>query len=439
MIDQLAKILAEVTEKNVYVRTNPEVPDFTDKTPPELVFYLPGGKEVSLVLSDENLPSVVPMLKLSIFGKGNKIVAWDWKGLASYVLAKTKKPLMVEGAIIDLKIIESYLGIKDQPPKKLVEALNRLKALITKGLWKEVEGVYKRLHMPLLTAVIPALETVGIIDPEKGGKVHAHYEIDGQENGRLKCRGVFGMSYVPHAMTQDFKARAKPTALESLFMSFDFVGQEVYFLSWASKDPLLEELCKGKDVYEGIFERVAGKKCEGKESRDKAKKFFLPVIYGQSAYMLSQRLNIPLGVAERIKERIDALFPVALAWVGASQKRLNEDGYARDIFGKRRLHFEEGKEFSVRNFSVQSPSAVVCLEKLVQLHNALKGKAEIAYSLHDGYVIYVNKENWRSIFKIGHEVLSGDSEFCPGLRLRVVCRAGRNLNDLKPLARKGDS
>lgn len=442
ILDQLAETLSKITDQqNVFVRTEPEIPDFTDKeNPPSLVFCPQGNKEISLTLRDENLPGIVSMLSLSLFAKGKKVIAWDWKGLASYFLAKTGKPFAIEAVLIDLKVIESYCGIKKQFPKTLVEALNRLKALVSSGLWKEVERIYKKLHMPLITAVIPSLEVVGILDPEKGGKLHAHYEIDGQENGRLKCKQSFKMGYVPHAMSPAFRERVKPPNHEPMFMYFDFLAQEVYFLAHVSQDPLLLELCRGKDVYEGIYERVVGKKSESREDREKAKKFFMPVIYGQSAYMLSQRINITPGKAEIVKERIDALFPVALAWVGASQKRLSEDGYARDIFGKRRLHFEEGKEFSVRNFSVQSPSAVVCLEKLIQFHSALKGKAEIAYSLHDGLVAYVNKENWRNVLKVGTDVLTSESEFCPGLRFRVVCRAGRNLNNLKPLAvTKGNS
>ena len=219
-------------------------------------------------------------------------------------------------------------------------------------------------------------------------------------------------------------------------MYFDFKGMEVYMLAWMSKDPLLQELCKEQDIYSALYEKVIGKKCEGKNDRDMAKKFFLPVIYGAQAYSVSQRCGIAIDAAEMILERIDALFPVALAFIEGYQKQLQELGYAKDIFGKRRSSFEEGKEYSVRNFSVQSPSAVVCLEKLNRLYFALKGKTDLAFTVHDGYVVYATKENWKAIYKAGYEALTSESEFCPGLRLRVTCHAGRNLDNLKLLARK---
>lgn len=433
----LAKILSQAAGQKVYMRCQPEVLDFTDRAAiSELVFCV-GQQEIKLGLAEDSLPTILSMLRLTIFAKGNKVVVWNWKNFASFVLAKTGKHYAIDAAIIDLKIIESYAGRKLKAPKTLVEALNRLKDLITTDTWKEIEPVYKKLHLPLITTVIPHLETTGILNTALGRRVYAHYEIDGQDNGRLRCSGAFLDSYIPHALKPEDRQILKPRSQDELFMSFDFKGNEVYVLAWMSKDELLQELCRAPDVYVGLYEKITNKKCEGKNDRELAKKFFLPVIYGQSAYSLSQRCGVAIDVAETIVERIDALFPAAVAFIEGYQTQLQELGYAKDIFGKRRS-FEEGKEYSVRNFAVQSPSAVVCLEKLAHLYFALKDKTELAYTVHDGYVVYATKDNWQSIYKIGHDVLSGESEFCPGLRLRVTCRAGRNLDNLKSLARRGD-
>lgn len=434
----LAKVLAGTAGQKLFIRFNPEVLDFTDKDSQHELLVFVGDKELKLLLVDESLPMVLSILKLSIFAKGTKIIVWNWKNFASYVLAKTGKPLVVDGSVFDLKIVESYVGKKYKAPKNLTEALNRVKDLISSGLWKEIEPIYKKLHVPLITTVIPHLEVSGILDTDTKQKVHAYYEIDGQENGRLKCSNSYKLGYVPHAMGPEIRKVLKPRKQEELFMLFDFKGQEVFMLAWMSKDPLLNELCKEKDIYLALYEKVTGKKSESKNDRDLAKKFFLPVIYGQSAYSLSQRCGIAIDVAEFIVSRIDALFPVASAFIAGYQKHLQEHGYAKDIFGKRRSSFEEGKEYSVRNFAVQSPGAAVCLEKLNQLYFAFNGKTDLAYTVHDGYVVYATKDNWKAVYKTAMEVLSSESELCPGLRLRVACRAGRNLDDLKLLARKGE-
>lgn len=396
----------------------------------------PEGMQVSLLLKDETLPMIASMLAISVFGKGSKILTWNWKSLASFIKVKTGKLYTVEGSLIDLKVLESYSGIRSPSPATLPEALQRLKKLVSGGFWKEAEPIYKNIHLPLLTAILPSLEANGIVDAERGCRVHACYEIDGQQNGRLLCTGAFQNGFVPHAMTPALREVLRPRVPEELFMSFDFRGMEVFTLAHLSKDALLWDLCQKPDIYTALFERLARKPSAGKEDREFAKKCFLPVIYGMSAYTLAQRCGVAIDTAETVVERISSLFPAALAYVAACESQVRESGYAKDFFGKRRTTFEPGKEYQGRNFSVQSPGSTLCLEKLIDLHVALKNEADIAYTVHDGYVVYATKENWKQIYSICTKTLTAESRLCPGLRMKVSCRAGRNLNDLKPLGRK---
>lgn len=432
----LAQILSENQDQNIFVHFDPEILDFTDDSQQkEIKLHFQNGKILSIPLSKDSLPLVLSMLNLSLFSKNKKVLTWNWKNFVSYVLAKTGIHFAIEGAIIDLKILESYSGKKSKCPKNVVEALNRLKALISSGVWKEIESTYKKLHIPLITSVIPHLETVGVINKSEQKKVYAYYEIDGQDNGRLKCHNAYKDSFLPHTLKIEDKKNLVSKS-DELFMSFDFKGMEVFVLAWLSKDPLLAEMCKQKDVYSALYEKIFNKKCE-ENSRNLAKKVFLPVIYGQSVGALAQVNEFDKSTAEFVFNQIYTLFPTALDYIESHQKQLKENGYARDIFGKRR-YFEEGKEFSVRNFSVQSPAATVCHEKLIQLYFAVREKTNLAYSLHDGYFLYANKDNWQSIYKTSMDVLTSESQFCPELKLRVACRAGRNLDNLRPIMKKGD-
>lgn len=434
MLDQLTKLVAEIeSEKNIYFFFKPEILDFTDKEIVPELYFSTSSKDFNFQLTDENIYKILPLLKF-IFKKDKKIITWNWKNFATYILGKTKKSYFIDSAIIDLKIIESYSGKKNKPPKNLTEALNRLKDLITSGIWKEIEPIYKKLHLPLITTVIPHIETTALIDPLTGGNVYGYYDIDGQENGRLRCFQAFKQGFVPHTMTPDIKDRIKPQE-NKFFMNFDFKGMEVYTLAWLTKDPLLIECCRQEqeDVYLAIWEKITGK--FEKNNRDLVKKIFLPTIYGQSARSLSEHCKIELHLAETIKKQIDTLFPTVLTFFESSLKQLQDLGYAKDCFGKRR-QIEVHKDYLVRNFSVQSPAAVVCLEKLINLYFALKDKTDIAYSIHDGYVVYATRENWKTIYKIGRDILTSESEFCPGLKLKVAVKAGVKLNDMKPLEKK---
>lgn len=431
MNTELVDLLSNISDQSVYVHFNPDIFDFTDKdSSNEILVFLKDGKNISFSLNDQNLPFVASILKLSLFAKGMKILVWDWKILASFLLAKTGKNYSVEGSIVDLKILESYSGIKQKPPKDFNEALSRLKKIISDGTWKEIESVYKKVHLPLITTVIPHLENSGIVNGLTASKSYAFYEVDGQDNGRLRCFNAFKHGFVPHAMKPELRENLKPRDFDELFLMFDFRAMEVFMLSWLSQDPILLELCQKPDIYFSLYDQLMGRAPKEKNDRELIKKMFLPVIYGQSSYMLGQHCNIPKDEADSIVDRINSLFPVALKWIKTQQEQLKNLGFAKDVFGKRRK-FDEGKEYLVRNFSIQSPAAMICLEKLNHLYFALHGKTDLAYTVHDGYVVYANKNNWEQIYNIGKEILSGPSELCPDLRLKVTCRGGRNLNDLK--------
>lgn len=433
MLQETIDLLASIKEQSVYVNFNPSVFDFTDKEAQnEVEIFIQDGRSIKIILTEENLFFIISILKMSLFAKGMKILVWDWKNFASYILAKTGKDFVVAGSIIDIKILESYIGRKFKAPTSINEALSRLKDLVSSGLWKEIEPIYKNIHIPLSTFVIPHLENSGIISVLKASRVFTHYEIDGQENGRLRCCNAFKNGYVSHAMSQEVKSNLKPRSLDELFMLFDFRAMEVFMLAWLSKDPLLQEMCESSDTYCSLYEKLLQKTPDKKSDRELIKKIFLPVIYGQSPRMLGQRCNIPKDDAISIVNRIHTLFSGAIKWVESQEQHLKELGYAKDIFGKRRT-FPEGKEYLVRNFSIQSPSAIVCLEKLNHLYFALRDKTDLAFTVHDGYAIYFKKDNWKEVYKISNDVLSGPSEFCPGLRLKVSCRVGKNLNQLKTL------
>ena len=75
------------------------------------------------------------------------------------------------------------------------------------------------------------------------------------------------------------------------------------------------------------------------------------------------------------------------------------------------------------------------MDRLIALHRL--GIAPIAFHVHDGYVLLATKQNYKQVYIQARDVLQAEGEFSQGLHLRVNCKAGRNLNDLKSLIKKG--
>lgn len=432
VIDFLSQIK---TGSTLYFRFHPEVLDFTDKSFEKcnlLIQTKEMSKEIVVSNDIDYINMLISLLKLTLFSKDNKVICWNIKNFISFVKYKTRKDLNLDCSLIDLKILELYLGRKNKEPDNFSNALLRLKSIVQSGEWKEVEEVYKNIFIPLITRVIPSLETTHVLNDV--GMLFPYYEINGQDNGRMKCSKLYSMGYIPHTLSFEEKKIIKPRSYDEIFLSFDYKGMEVFVLANLSKDLLLLDLCKSKDVYFAIADQILDIDLE-KKSRELAKKIFLPTIYGQTAYSLNKSCDISLNVAEKIQNKINLLFPSSIKFVESYQSFIKQFGYAKDVFGKKRYNFEEGKDYAGRNFSIQSPSSLICLEKLINLHFAIEGKADIAYTVHDGYVVYANKENWKDICKICYNSLITESELCSGLKLKVTCKAGTDLNNMKLLNR----
>lgn len=435
-LQQLTEVLADIRRsgQDVYLKFEPEVLDHTDPdAEPILHIYGSGGHQYHISLSDD-FPTIISILQISVLAEGCKIICWNWKNFLSYILAKTGRPYQVKGSIIDLKIMEAYLGRREKPPEGLADAYRRLRMLVQDGSWGKIQKVYKAVYLPIITSVIPHLETTGILDTEQCERKYAYYEINGQEGGRFLCSRSYRRGYVPHTLGPDERRNFKPRELDELFMYFDYKNCEVSVLAWLTKDKALTEmLSRPGDFYTNLYRVIIGHDCQNADQRNMAKKFFLPVIYGQQAHSLSQSIRVAEPTAEKIISRITTLFPDVFAWIDKQIAQAEKDGFATDPYGKRR-YFD--KTYKIRNFAVQSPASLACSEKLVALYNALSAAGvDMAYHVHDGYVVYARKENWKKVFKIAHEALTSESVLFPGLRLEVSCFAGRNLDDLKPLAK----
>ena len=185
----------------------------------------------------------------------------------------------------------------------------------------------------------------------------------------------------------------------------------------------MKEMMATGDVYANIYKAI-----KGTADRIAGKNLFLPVIYGESPESLSREWEISYEDALYHVRSLEQLFPAAFRWVG--QKC--ENGEAEDHFGRRRK-FEENENWKVRNFYVQSPASLFCLEKLIRLHAVLSGVARVACHVHDWYIVAAKKDTWREAFRLSVDALEGPSDWCPGLRLTVGCQAGRKLNEMSVL------
>ncbi len=220
------------------------VMDFTEKKPVSLKVCAKDG-EFDVTFDRETLPRVIDFLNTTIFKPKSTVICWNIKALYSYALFYTGRdlsfsdpqaylldgtPIPHEPILLDLQIVEHYNGINKRPPENYADAMRRLKYVYP----LDFLDTYKTLHLPLMKEVIPRLETSGIIYDQD--KVYAHYDIEGQDNGRLRCSTQFKKTYNPHTIKPDEKPNFRPPDLGAFFIYFDYQALEVRILQWLSGD-----------------------------------------------------------------------------------------------------------------------------------------------------------------------------------------------------------
>ena len=421
--------LVEGTD-TVYLRCEPEVPDFTIRAVFKIIVWNRTQK-VELEANPDNIMSLIALFDATIFNKDcvKRLLVWGLKSLSTYFHAFNPKFVTPSNNIIDLKIIEAFLGIRKIRPENLIEALNRTKVAIQFKGW---QAIYKTIHLPLSLRVLPSIETTPVLNDRSRKCEYPYYEIEGQINGRLNCLKKYANSYLPHNMGPDVRAEIKPKGYSLRFCTADYRHCEVNVLQWLSGDEILKDILEsGGDLHVRIYEIVTGNTCDTDKKRNLSKKMFLPVMYGCGPKGLATNLDVSESVGEELCRRIYHSFPTATHWM---KERQNEAklGVVYDHFGRPRK-YKEGMSYQFRNTSVQAVAATVCQEKLIELWKSLDGVARLAFSVHDGYGIICDIPNAKPTYMAVKKSLESESKLCPGLNMKVEVKFGSRLDNMKVL------
>lgn len=415
------------TEPLIFVDLDPSDPDTTTMVNLSLKLNLSGvnGFSKSLVLTTENYLHVLSLFDSILTTKKKPLVGYNFKNLFSFYRRLSKKNLSVSN-FLDLYWYESYCGLESSQGN-LKKALHSVKTFTSN---KEVFSLYKNIYSDIISKVIPGIESFCLINDDTGKAVYSNYHIEGQENGRLSCscdkRNVFN----PHSLGDEKKHLIFYDISYKYFLQFDYKNMEVSVLAKLSDDKELNSILSDNknDVYSQIFYRITNLKHHD-DSKNFGKKMFLPLIYGQTPNGLAKNLDISLDQAEIYYNSAKKIFKQAFDYVEQAQAYAHEHGYAVDIFGRKRF-FDSGEHYKARNFIVQSPSALICLEALLKLYRNTNDLFSLAFHVHDGYFLAIKKDKIQDAFFAAKKILESPTDLMPGLELRVSAKAGSNLEKM---------
>jgi len=265
----------------------------------------------------------------------------------------------------------------------------------------------------LLSTYVEALPE---IVNKKTGKIHSSFNQAITATGRLSSINP-NLQNIPirDEAGREIRRAFIPSDEEHTFLSADYSQIELRIMAALSKDEeMLKAFSEGKDIH-AITAAKIYKVPENEvtsEMRRKAKTANFGIIYGISAYGLSQRLNIPRKEAKELIDGYFENFPKIKGFMDRQIELARNKGYVQTIKGRKRyLNDINSANGTVRgmaernaiNAPIQGSAADIIKMAMIKIFESFKNeklKSKMILQVHDELNFDVLKTELEQVKKI---------------------------------------
>ncbi len=240
---------------------------------------------------------------------------------------------------------------------------------------------------------------------QKTGRVHTSYNQAVAATGRLSSTNP-NLQNIPIRTERGREVRKAfiPRDSGHTIISADYSQIELRIIAEISKDAnMMDAFVKGIDIHTATAANVYGVAVADVDStqRRNAKAVNFGIIYGQSAFGLSQNLGIPRKEAAEIIENYFAQFPGIKQYMSDTMNFARENGYVTTLMGRRRyLRDINSANQTVRGFAernainapIQGSAADMIKIAMINIHRELKEQkldTRMTMQVHDELVFDV--------------------------------------------------
>ncbi len=265
-------------------------------------------------------------------------------------------------------------------------------------------------HRKLTKLKSTYVDALPLLVNEQTGRLHTHYVQTGAATGRLSSRDP-NLQNIPireEEGTADPRRRScrRPG---SRFISADYAQIELAILAYLSKDPILLECVpagEGHPPPDGRtdFRRAGGPGHPG-SAAGSGKTINFGVVYGMSAFGLSQSLRIPQADADRFIKTYFLRFQGVDTFLKETIRGAEETGYVRTLLGRRRRiplgitsrnrTEKTAAERVAVNSPIQGTAADIVKMAMVRLYRRLRAgrlASRILLQVHDEIILEAPEE-----------------------------------------------
>ncbi len=239
----------------------------------------------------------------------------------------------------------------------------------------------------------------------KTGRIHTSYNQAVAATGRLSSVNP-NLQNIPIRTERGREVRKAfiPRDAGHTIVSADYSQIELRIIAEISKDPnMMQAFVDNLDIHTATAANVYGIGLDevSSEQRRNAKAVNFGIIYGQSAFGLSQSLGIPRKEAADIIEQYFAQFAGIKQYMSDTMNFARENGYVTTLMGRRRyLRDINSANATVRGFAernainapIQGSAADMIKIAMINIHRELKAQkldARMTMQVHDELVFDV--------------------------------------------------
>jgi DNA polymerase I len=239
---------------------------------------------------------------------------------------------------------------------------------------------------------------------EADGRLHTTFNQTVASTGRLSTTNP-NLQAIPIRTELGREIRSAFVAESgSRLLSADYSQIELRILAHVSGEPKLREaFARNEDIHTATAVEVLGKDPSELTSGDRsiAKMINFGIVYGISAFGLSENLEIPREQAQEYIDAYLARFPRVQDFIQRTIEQSKRDGYATSLLGRRRPTPEIrasnrqtrslGERLAV-NFVMQGSNADIIKKAMIAIHRRLRDEgrgARLVLQVHDELLLEV--------------------------------------------------
>jgi DNA polymerase-1 len=358
--------------------------------------------------SDIEMPLVRVLMEMEHAG-----VSLDMKGLADFAEDLRGELIGIEKRIFELAGQEFNVG----SPKQLGEILfDKLKIIpdakktrtkqystsedVLVNLVDKHEIVQEvlnyRSEKKLLNTYVDALPR--LVHPVTG-KIHTSFNQTLVTTGRLSSNNP-NLQNIPirEERGREIRKAFTSSGTQHRFLSADYSQIELRLMAHLSKDEnMIRAFIEKEDIHTTTASKVYNVTVEEvtREMRSRAKTANFGIIYGISAFGLSQRMRIPRSEARELIDGYFNTYPAVSTFMDECIEKAREQGYVETLFGRRRylpeIHSRNSMirgnaERNAINTPIQGTAADIIKIAMVSIFQAFREQqlsTEMIIQVHD--------------------------------------------------------